>query len=386
MTTGFLLDLVREKGETSPAFAHLCKRLRFRQSDCQRCQDICPENAITLTPGPVVNERCSGCGLCQTACPTEVFQGAVHTDQVLLNKIGPFLVEDRSLDGDKRRFFMHCQEAEPQHQKSFPIPCLGSITEHFMLGVAQQGDLVLTKGDCAQCHLRKGVLLLNNARAVFQSLVNSLNLNNFTLSLREKQREKQPPLSRRGFFSKVSGQQKNDNTPVELSPSIRDSQTEPTGVSEGSSEPRPSPKRAFLQTLLEKTEQPDSAFLPYDVNACWATLKIDENHCATCGICVNLCPTGAISRKIENGRLSHFFNASLCNNCRLCEEACPEKVISLKQDVRLGDALKGEAEVVTRISLNSCLICGETIPAKEGRICITCQKRQMNARVMSSTC
>jgi hypothetical protein len=30
--------------------------------------------------------------------------------------------------------------------------------------------------------------------------------------------------------------------------------------------------------------------------------------------------------------------------------------------------------------LNTCLICGEVIPAREGEICTTCDKRQMSSR------
>ena len=48
----------------------LCKRVRFRRSNCQRCGEICPDDAISLEPGPVVSDRCSDCGLCQNACPT----------------------------------------------------------------------------------------------------------------------------------------------------------------------------------------------------------------------------------------------------------------------------------------------------------------------------
>ena len=40
----------------------------------------------------------------------------------------------------------------------------------------------------------------------------------------------------------------------------------------------------------------------------------DQRDCATC---VNLCPTGAITRSIENDRLSHHFSSALCINCRL---------------------------------------------------------------------
>ena len=42
--------------------------------------------------------------------------------------------------------------------------------------------------------------------------------------------------------------------------------------------------------------------------------------------------------------------------------------------------LKDEANAITRINLNTCLICGEVIPAREGEICATCDKRQVSSR------
>lgn len=377
MAAGFLLTTIFQEDERTPAFAGLCKRVRFRQSDCQRCLDVCPENAIALEPGPVINDRCSGCGLCQTACPTEVFQGEAHTDQHLLSRIGPSLTTDQPR-GSEQRQFLHCGEAEQQHRNSFRIPCLGSITENFMLGVALRGvdELVLTKGVCSQCRLHKGEQLLDDAVAAFDGLSGSIGLTNFALTLNEMPREKETRLGRRAFFSRMSTPQESD-VRSDLAPAARGGQTLPTSTPERHNPTRSSPKRAFLQALLEKTVRPEPALFKHDRKSSWAKIKIDADNCATCGICVALCPTGAISRKIENGQLSHFFNGSRCNNCRLCEEACPEKVINFEEYLPLTEMLEDEAKAVTNIRLSACFVCGEVIPPKEGKLCTTCRKRQM---------
>ena len=381
MPTGLLLDIVLQEDQRTPGFSGLCKRVRFSHSDCRRCVDICPENAITLDPGPTINDRCSSCGLCQTACPTEVFQGEIHTDQHLLSQITPFPGKDEPVHKE-RRSFMHCQQAEKQNEASFSIPCLGSITENFILGVALSGvnELALTKGACSECRLKQGEQLLTNSIAAFDVLSKTMELQQFTLSLQEKQKEEQATLSRRALFSSISGGQEN-RAESALSP-----KDEAIGTSSGRSPPqmtngtRPSPKREFLRALLDKTPPNRSALVAYEQSFSWGNVKIDENNCVTCGICVNVCPTGAIYRKTKNEQLSHYFNASLCTNCRLCEEACPQKVISFEQDFSLTDVLKNEASAITRINLNACMICGEVIPAREGEICVTCDKRQMSSR------
>jgi len=210
-----------------------------------------------------------------------------------------------------------------------------------------------------------------NSIATFRVISKSIELKEFTLSLREKQKEKQESLSRRELFSRILGEQQVES---KLSPHDKTARRESTSPRNGT---RPSPKREFLRTLLENTVLHDSSTVRYEQAFPWATIKIDEHQCVACGTCVSLCPTGAVSRKIENGQLSHYFNASRCSNCRLCEEACPENVISYEEDFFLLDILNQEPKAVTKISMNSCLICGEMVPAKEGEVCTTCRKRQM---------
>jgi heterodisulfide reductase subunit A len=55
--------------------------------------------------------------------------------------------------------------------------------------------------------------------------------------------------------------------------------------------------------------------------------NIDEKLCVGCGLCVSLCPYGAIS-KDENGVAR--VNDVLCKGCGLCAASCPEKAIDVK--------------------------------------------------------
>lgn len=380
MAIGLLLSLVLRADQRIPAASGLCKRVRLNNSDCRRCLDVCPESAISLDPGPSVDDRCSGCGLCQTVCPTEVFQGHTHTDQHFLGRIGPLLKEDRAAP-EHQRLFVYCQQAEKPKQESFPVPCLGSITENFMLGAALRGvdELVFAKGICSQCRLKHGAQIFHRALATFRILSGHLGLDPVPVSVDERQKTKSVKLSRRALFSSDSREQGNR---VE---SERDSGNEASEMASGGADSndvktRLSPRRRYLQMLFDRQVPPQSAIVNCGQEFPWAKINIDERKCVACGICVALCPTGAITRKQENAHLSHYFNASFCTNCGLCNEACPEHAISFERNVPLSDLLASEAEAITRIPLNSCLICGEVIPATEGEICMTCEKRQMSSK------
>lgn len=107
-------------------------------------------------------------------------------------------------------------------------------------------------------------------------------------------------------------------------------------------------------------------------------MEVDEKNCIACGICVAVCPTGALRKERQNAQVIRYFNSALCSNCSLCEEACPKQVIRFATRVNMMDTIEGTTTVVARINLTSCTICGETIPETEGKVCITCQKRQLS--------
>ena len=63
----------------TPSFrASNCTRFRFRYSECSRCADACPHEAITLSDeGAAVDAgKCQHCGLCVSACHTGSWSSA----------------------------------------------------------------------------------------------------------------------------------------------------------------------------------------------------------------------------------------------------------------------------------------------------------------------
>jgi len=55
--------------------------------------------------------------------------------------------------------------------------------------------------------------------------------------------------------------------------------------------------------------------------------NVDENLCVSCGLCISLCPYGAID-KDDKGIAR--VNDVLCKGCGLCAASCPEKAIDMK--------------------------------------------------------
>ncbi len=383
MTIGILLDAVLSESQRIFVAGELCKRERFRKSSCQNCVDVCPDNAITLSPGPSVNDNCSNCGLCQNACPTEVFQNAADLDQVLLQQVESLLSKDQAT-GKNKIAFIHCSQAERQDNNSIAIRCLGNVSENFFLGAALSGldGLDITKGNCSQCHLNNGEKLLMKSMEDSHAIVEKIGLEAFSMSLYEEQKDNdiETPLSRREFFSNIA-HRVTDNVPPNLSAHSNGNISH--GQLDRKDGKRLSPKREMLSKLIKRNWHGNASFNINQQALPWKKMKVEEAHCVACAICVNVCPTGAITKVFENNQIVRHLNNSLCSNCNLCEEACPEGAISFEEDYSVTDLIEDKTHVVARIDMTACAICGEIMPAKHGEICTTCEKRQLSPMFMN---
>lgn len=142
------------------------------------------------------------------------------------------------------------------------------------------------------------------------------------------------------------------------------------------SEKRLSPKRESLIQILKsyrKNNVNKFVHLPY-----WKKMQVEQDKCVACATCVNVCPTGALTKMIKGNQLYRYYSSATCNNCGVCEEACPHQIIHFVENYKLDDIIEDQPQLVARVELTSCFICGETIPVSEGEICTTCDKRQLS--------
>jgi ferredoxin len=348
-----------------------CMRQRFTKNSCERCVEVCPKSAVSLDSNPTVGSACSECGLCLIACPTEVFESYPDTDELLLRQARAVL------DPGQKPLIVRCHEARPPDDDSLAVECLGSMSENTLVGAALLGfqKLILVTGSCAHCSMSQGSDLLESSMRISDSLVRRLGLSNFSVERVERPKTGASCMGRRQIFSTIGNRFRTSlgAAAIDCGPSVSGEES-PHRPFEGRLR-----RRALLLGLLADASWGDPAPVSYEATLPWGMLTIDEGSCTACGICVSVCPTSAITQATDGGRYALSFAPSECINCRLCDEACPEAAIEFEDEIELAEIFTAGPEVVAKLRLEDCAICGDDIPSGKSTICATCDKRKLSA-------
>jgi formate hydrogenlyase subunit 6/NADH:ubiquinone oxidoreductase subunit I len=62
----------------------------------------------------------------------------------------------------------------------------------------------------------------------------------------------------------------------------------------------------------------------------WSIPSIDMARCTGCGLCVEYCPTQAVTMIEQRPAITE---PRRCSYCGLCEESCPENAITLTFEI-----------------------------------------------------
>lgn len=118
--------------------AGLCVRSLSVESECNRCEVICPTSAITIQKGktlPAINfSQCVSCGGCGAVCPSE----ALTLDE--------FVPTDF--------FFNFIQENDSLISCRKNVPCIAALSvEHIISLAVLKKELVFDMGHCSECKI-----------------------------------------------------------------------------------------------------------------------------------------------------------------------------------------------------------------------------------------
>lgn len=346
----------------APVFhAERCVRYRYSYSECSRCADACPHQALALSDSGVVikDDLCKACALCATACPTEALtENEVSAEHLL------------RIAGAAREMTVVC--APSGAGGDAVVPCLGALHPVVLAEMGKRGIALALTGTshCGECaHGATGAGLLEQNLAAYALLCTVLGADGCApLAMAgagaASGRNEGHDRSRRGLFRRVVGHGMD--------------------VVTGKLEAAPAPLKAiraaapFLperKLLLNKL----FAFAVEDAVAVSRHAAIPaedwqvDGGCTHCEACVRVCPTGALQLLENNSAWRLALLNDRCVACDVCAEVCqpgalrpadPDTVVVSKQKGRLlAAAAKRRCARCDRVFVNErgsdiCPVCG----------------------------
>jgi ferredoxin len=347
--------LTRLESRAIRVYPRQCSKLRHRRSTCALCADTCPVQAIAIGEALQVDpEKCTGCGICATVCPTGAFEARDPTNVEMFARI-----KDRAQG--RNWVALACVrylESRGEEANSFvQVPCLGRLDESILVGAASVGiqTLWLMDDACQECPQAIGRAIAEQVAQRSNAWLQALGIPQriaigpqLPSELRVRAQLPVAPKgpSRRAFLSVLA--RETARTAAVTMESIRGDQgaaaIEAQVPKKGELPVRLPAKRQLLLAALGCLGRP--AVASSEIRAgLFAQLGFKET-CTGCQMCAFFCPTGALTKAEEDGKVGVAFRAAHCVNCGLCRDICYREAIVLSENVNLSTIMDDVTEVI----------------------------------------
>jgi len=288
--------------------ASRCLRMRYSDSSCRHCVDICPHGAVRLGGGLTIDpQQCRGCLLCTGVCPA----GA-------LEQSSDFSLCLAQLSRLPEPVLGCVRTKECAHGI---LTCLGGLSEEHLLVLYHTlpGKLTLNLSVCGDCpNNAMTVQLRQRLDDLFTAGLAGGGCNLVIAESADEILYRDESVDRRSFFKSFA------NSLVKTAAimfSGTGEQIEQQGEYAGKRLPL---RRELLNSSRKKLslELADRLHNRFDTE-----LSCDDN-CTECYGCVAICPTGAIQG--DGSESLPSFEQLLCTGCGLCQEFCLDKAVRIQ--------------------------------------------------------
>ncbi|MDO4442742.1 MAG: 4Fe-4S binding protein [Slackia sp.] len=253
----------------------LCLNDIQKKTPCDECSAACPAGLSIHTKTPDWH-GCTDCGLCVTACPSQ----AINASSACCDSV------EHAAESARGCVVLACTRFEG-HADAV-VPCLAALCWDELAAIALDIPVVLKTSPCKGCpdacavsRLKKTVEQLKGffgpeefGRRFFPRIPDSLKA--------EHSEGIAAGVERRRAFASVAGSVKKGAT----------------HLANPDETPRASRSRTMLIDALENMPANERPAVR------WQTL-VEDGNCKGCGICVNMCPHGALALATEAERNAH---------------------------------------------------------------------------------
>lgn len=350
--------------------ANNCLNARDRSSNCTTCLQVCPTEAISLEQGVQLQaEACIRCGLCLHRCPTGVFAGDDGAHKLL--RCVSQIVDHEIVEIACK---YHPAPADGSHKADAVVltnGCLTMLSPAAYLGLFGLGvkRLIVRLDACADCPLSALCPQIEETLQSASELLDSTDA--IVVESQPPQRKARtrpvysvsnPPVSRRGLLRMMAlqGASRTDDLLAEFAAHEDDEAVLPA-------------ERRRLLAALRWNPPAEGQTLPEQD---FTRLQVSD-ACTACGVCVRICPTGALQIAESDGAFELTFSAAECVNCGLCINLCETHALARAGTPSMEEVLDGDVVILRAGTLKRCRKCNVPFTG-EGNYCPTCAFRKKN--------
>lgn len=305
-----------------------CLNQRHHAVECNHCIEHCPSDAlIKYDRGILLDKKnCTGCGLCLTDCPTQVFRADQWDETSIIRdvaeegwKVTEFFCEEHSTPFKKEK---------DRYRGAVQIPaCLSVISRGawYELGLGTEIEIHLE--ECDDCSVKKALARLEYnvemASEWLEASGHTARISYISQSSNGKAKRSLRAIetglkvtSRRDLFLSLVGKGRQAAERISDKAKSFSNELDQNRTESLLSDWQKRLAKVYSQNMVEGATA-----------AYWPTIK-KSKECINCGMCSAVCPSKTLQIIVNNNTCTHYFTSGLCIDCRICQLFCPKEAIS----------------------------------------------------------
>ncbi len=369
--------MILKNGFTIKIAQDRCLNQRHYMVACNHCVSNCPSDAIFIKNSQVylLKEQCSGCGLCLSDCPTQVFSSGQWDETNIVKNV-------QHHQWETTEFFCGAHQSQYKINKdegtgAVQLPaCLSSVSRGTWYELGLKTELDIHVDQCENCPMRATLSRLEYNLSVAAEWLESCGHQpeiNFITETKKQHKKKslravqvglKATLRRDFFLSLVDfAQDATMNMYAEHS------------------------KRTFLESCLPDWWNRFAESYPQNIteesySTYWPVIRVND-QCVSCGICRDFCPSKTLDIVEQDGNWTLRFTNGRCLDCRICQMICPMQAITREREL-VSEPF--ELKEILSLSVMECKRCGDMVPQKNGEYCHWCEKERAQETDLNQLC